>query len=363
MTYNSLPGLKFTETVATASVVDVTIPVPLFIVQTSSTITDLDGQITYYTGMDAFNELISGKGLTYTAEVIADTLIEYGNTAFYVYSIKTDTTQGFTDAVKATAHLLDVNRLIYIEETKSANANTVINKIAAIKAGLIDNASNGVFRTATIIPYGTVDDAVSNASSGTDEANCISSLTTILTATGNGRIEVALPDENAGIILGKCMSCDYADEPGRTPVDSAVHESSYNFDATQMLTLMNLGVLFLKPERSYGEYRYRICLGVNTGFKNNTADGLIVCRTVVDELLRRISYDAAPFVKAKETQQNEVLLQSIVDGIVDEFVTADNIYRDGTTLTVSGDGTVFQINGEIKPVRSAIAIEVNTTIQ
>lgn len=363
MTYTTLPGLKFTETVATASVVDVNAQVPLFIVQTSSTISDLDGQITYYTGADAFNTIVDSKGLTYSQAVIEQTLAEYGNTAFYVYSIKTDTSQGFTDAVKATAHLLDVNRLVYIEEAKSGGSNSITSKIAAIKNGLVDNASNGVFRTATIIPYGTVTDAVTNANSGTDEANAISSLTTILSANGNGRIEVAFPDENAGIVVGKCMASGYDDEPGRTPIESAINESSYNFDATQMLTLMNLGVLFLKPERSYGEYRYRICLGVNNGFKNNTADGLIVCRTVVDELLRRISYDASPFVKAKETQSNEVLLQSIVDGIVDEFVTADNIYRDGTSLTVSGDGNVFIVNGTIKPVRSAIAIEVNTTIQ
>ena len=362
MTFTRLPGLKFTETVA-SSVINEAENVPLFLIQTSEEITDLDNTISYFTGFDAFQTLVEGKGLTYTTKCIEQTLQEYGNTAFYVYSIKTDTALAFTNAIVSTAHLFDVTRIIYIEEAKSANSNNINAKIKAILMGLNQTSEGGAFRTGLIIPYGTTADAVANKAAATSKEDAlITSLTNTLQGVSNGKIEIALPDENAGIVTGKCMATEYNEDPGRTIIQSGLEESTYNFNATQMLQLLNLGVLFIWQERYAGGFQYKICYGVNTGVIDNKKDDLIVCRKVVDEVLRQIGFEAAGLTKAPETETNEKALQSLTDDVVNRFVTAEEIYRDGTTLTASGNGRVFQLNGKIKPIRSAHSIEVNTTI-
>lgn len=352
MTYNKLPGIVFTESVATSQVAAEDGNIPLFIIKATDDY-DLCGSINHFDSYSAFADVSAALEAPYTKQVIQDTLLEVGATEFYLYPVAFTNATTLTDTVAATAHLDDVKNMIYIEETAGTANTAIANCIASLKTGINTLESSGVFRRLYIVPYGTVHAA----------SNAVTSLTSILSATGDGRICCILPDENAGIVTGKCIVSPYNDEVGRTPVSSAVKESSYNFNAAEMLTLMNLGVLFLRRERGMGGYQYRICLGVTTSFKDNAADGLLVCRTVVDELLSRIGVEAQPFVKAKETDSNEVMLQSVVDAIVNEFVTNEDIYRDGTSLTVGGDGVNFTINGTIRPVRSAIAIEVNTTIQ
>lgn len=364
MTYNKLPGMYFSETISANSGLFEQTRAPLFIVQTSTTIATIDDQITHYTGIDAFKSIVEGKGLTQTVKYIEDTLTEEGQTEFYVYSIKTDTATAFTNAIKGTAHLEDITSVVYVEETKSATTNTIIQKIAAIKAGLDDNAENGVFRIAYIVPLGTVEDAVDNAESGTSaESACITSLTTILSGTGNGRICVPLPDENAGIIIGKCLATRYDEEPGYTGVNTSPAQSTYNFDHTQMITLQNTGVLFLRNESLNGINTYRINLGVTTSFKSSAADGLIVKRTTADEVLREIKQAGIAYVKAKETATSLAGLKNEVSRVITEFADEESIDKKATKLTVSdGGNNTFYITGTIMPTGSVIAIEVQTTL-
>lgn len=362
MTSSRLPGMYFQETVQNITNAEKDY-VPLFLIQTSTAIADLDEQITHYTGFDAFETKVAEKGLTYTSAMIEQVLQEYGNTEFYVYSIKTDTITGFTNAIKATSHLQNVKSITYIEETASANANKITDKIGAIKAGLIDNATNGVFREGFIIPYGTVSAAVEDAENTAPEAACITSLTSILTGEGHGRICCILPDENAGTCVGKCISANYDEEPGYTAIQSTLQTSTYNFDKTQMLTLENLGVIFIRLELLRGNIIPRINLGVTTGFKSNTADQLLVSRTIADEILRQIEYEGTPFVKAKEVESNVTVLQTVVDGIIDNFTKNESIIAEETAITVTDAGnSIFTITGTIKPIRSVIAIEVNTKV-
>ena len=363
MTSPKRPGIYFQETVQ-SNIRTEKDNVPLFIVQTSTAIEAIDDKITHYTGFDAFSSIATDKGLAQSLAYIEQTLLEYSNTEFYVYSIKTDTATAFTNAVKATAHLDDVSMIVYIEETASGNSNKITDKISALKTGLVDNAANGVFRIGYVVPYGTVSAAVEGASSGTSaEEACITSLTSILNANGSGRLCCVLPDENAGIILGKCISCAVDEEPGFTAITTTPQTSTYNFDNTQMITIQNLGVLFLARETIQGANQYRINLGVTTGFKDNTADGLIISRTIVDAILRQIKYVGDAFVKGKEVESNVVKLQGLVDSIIDNEVERERIIRDDTSLTVSDAGnSTFTIVGTIKPIRSIIAIEVNTKL-
>lgn len=362
MTYSKLPGVYFTETV-TQNTVFTEDEVPLFLVQTSTAISDIDNTITGYANFAAFETVAKNKGLTQTLKYMQDVLTESEHDNFYVYSIKTDTATGFTDAIKSTAHLTDVTSIIYVEEAKSAQANAITSKIAAIKAGVHDNAENGVFREAYIIPYGTVDDAVDNASNTTPEAAAVTAMTTITSGDGDGRICVVLPDSLAGCVVGHCIGSDYDEEPGFTALGLLDLTGVYNFDATQMLTLQNNGVLFVRQERLQGGNQYRINLGVTTSFKESSADGLIVCRTTVDAILRRIAFEGQAFVKAKESESNLAAFNSVISGIVTDFADEESINREGTALTVADAGnSTFTVTGTIQPIKSVIAIEVNTTI-
>jgi hypothetical protein len=130
-----------------------------------------------------------------------------------------------------------------------------------------------------------------------------------------------------------------------------------------MLTLQNIGVLFVRPERLQGINQYRINLGVTTSFKESSADGLIVCRTTVDAMLRRIAFEGQAFVKAKESESNLAVFNSVISGIIGDFAAEESVNRNGTKLTASDAGnSTFTVTGTIQPIKSVIAIEVNTTI-
>lgn len=363
MTNTNLTGVYFSETVSTYPEYSQE-KVPIFLVQTSTAISSIDDQLTKFTSFGAFSTIATNKGLAKTLEYIEDTLTEYGTGEFYVYSIKTDTSTAFTNCIKDMAHLRDCTSLTYVEETKSANTNTLANKISAIQSGLDYLYGLGLFIEGYIIPYGTISDAVSNKGSGvTSEEAVVTAFTSLLSGDGDGRLCVVLPDENAGIIVGKCLATPVGEEAGYAAPQTAPATSSYNFTYTQMVTLMNLGVMFIRGETRNGITTYRIELAVTTSFKSSAADGLLVSRLVADELLRRIEFDANGFIKDKETESNVDELQSCIDTIVDDFAKEELIYREGTNLTASDLGNMkFGIGGTIKPIRSIIEIDVSTTI-
>ena len=362
MTYSKLPGVYFTETV-TDNAEFTEDNVPLFLVQTSTAISSIDNKITSYTNFKTFETRAKDKGLTQTLKYMQDVLTESENDNFYVYSIKTDTSAAFTAAIESTAHLTDVTSIIYVEETKSAQANAITSKIGGIKSGLHSNAENGVFREGYIIPYGTVQDAIENAENTAPEAVIVTELTTITTGDGDGRICVALPDSLAGCVVGHCIGSDYDEEPGFEALGLLDLTGVYNFNATQMLSLQNMGVLFVRPERLQGGNQYRINLGVTTSFKESSADGLIVCRATVDAMLRRIAFEGQAFVKAKESESNLAAFNSVISGIIGDFAAEESVNRNGTKLTAADAGnSTFTVTGTIQPIKSVIAIEVNTTI-
>lgn len=363
MTYSKQPGVYFTESVSSTLLEPELERVPLFIVQTSTAIADLDGVITYYTGIDAFKEAVAEKGLTKTVKHIEQALIEYGGGNFYVFSIKTDTAAGFKEAITTTSHLRDVKFIDYFEETKSGSSNTITAKIGAIKEGVVDNAANGVFRKAFITPYGTISDAVENAENTTPEAAAITAYTSILSATGNGRVCAIFPDGNDGVLVGKCFKTQYDEDPGYLPVDSEVATSDFEFNATQIVALQNLGVMFLLPDSSSGVTRYYINLGVTTSFKDSLADGLFVSRTIVDELLNDVGNVCRAFVKAKDTEANLKQLNTEISNVIDTYVSEESVIKADTTISaVDAGNNVFQVSGKIRPVGCVIAIEVSTTI-
>lgn len=359
MTYNKLPGVYFTET-STTNVTSDQEYTPLFLIQTTTAIATIDEQLTEYTSFDDLATVCEGKGLTNTLDYIEDAILEGNINKFYVYSIKTDTAAGFTNAITGTAHVDDITSIIYVEETVSAN-NALSAKITAIKNAVEDNAENGAFRVAYIVPYATVEDAEED--NVAPEATCVSTLTTLLSGTGNGRICVTVPDTSAGTIIGKCISTPYDEEAGYTALETIQTSGLYNFTTDQMKTLQNLGVMFPRRETVQGVTQYRINLAVTTSFKESSGDGLLVSRTTADAVLREIGFKAQAFVKAKELETNAKQLEAETSNTIDSFVAEESIKRDGTSLVVADAGNnLFTISGQIQTVQSVIAIEVNTTI-
>lgn len=363
MTYSKLPGVYFTESVGTTQNYGAE-NVPLFFVQTSTAIADLDAKVTNFKDLKTFFNVTKGKGLTQTYKIIEQAILEYGNTEFYVYSIKADTRTAFIDAIKSTANLTDVSDVVYIEETKSGNTNTLAQKVEALQLGLADNAANGVFRQGYVVPYGTITDAVTEAENVMPPVTVVTQLSTLLAGDGNGRVCVIVPDSLCGTVLGHIFATRYNEEAGYTPLENINLSNVYDFDYTQMVTLQNLGVIFVRQEKIRGVEQYRINLAVTTSFKADSADGLLVSRRTADELLRQIGWTCQAFVKAQENEANRAALNTEINNVVTDFVNEGSIIKEGTVLTASDVGNyTFNVTGTIQPVKSVIAIEVDTTVQ
>ena len=362
MTYNKLPGVYFTETVGTNAEYGEE-NIPLFIVQTSSAIASMDAKVTHFTDLKTFYTAITGKGLNNSYRVIEDAILEYGNTEFYVYSIKTDTRTAFIDAIKSTANLTEVTDVIYIEETASVNNNILSQKMEALQLGLADNAQNGVFRQGYIIPYGTIAAAIEGAENVAPAATVVASLTSLLSGDGDGRVCVIVPDSCCGSVLGHIIATPYDEEAGYTPLENVHLNNMFDFDYNQMLTLQNLGVVFVRSEKVRGVEQYRINLAVTTSFKADSADGLLVSRRTADALLRELAWTCSAFVKAKENEASRAQLNGEIANIISDFAEEGSIVKADTKLTATDAGNfTFNVTGQIRPVKSVIAIEVNTTL-
>lgn len=362
MVYSKLPGVYFTETVGTITNYGAE-KVPLFILQTSSAIASLDGKVTRFTNLTAFNQAVRGKGLDKSYKYVEQAILEYGNTEFYVYSIKTDTKTAFIDAIKSTANLTEVSDVVYIEETASQGTNTLANKISALQDGLADNAANGVFREGYVIPYGTITDAIEDAENVLPSVTVVTQLTSLLSGDGDGRVCVVVPDTLAGTVVGHIFASNYDEEAGYTALENVDLTGLFDFDYTQMVTLQNLGVIFVRQEKIRGVEQYRINLAVTTSFKDDSADGLLVSRRTADELLRQVGYACQAFVKAQESESSVAALNAEINNVVADFVAEGSIIKADTVLTASDAGNyTFNVTGTIRPVKSVIAIEVDTTL-
>lgn len=332
-----------------------------FIVQTSTAISSIDDKLTLFETFDAFNTVANNKGLTKTLAFINDVLAATGHTRFYVYSVKTDTSAGFQAAVNSSSALKECQKFIYLEETASAQANPITAKISALNTACTNCYQFGAFRTAYVIPYATITAAVTAASSTPAETTVVSTFTTMLSGDGSGRIIMILPDGYSAM-MSTIINVGIEQDAGRPVVTGNPGTLTYTFTREQMITLQNLGVIFIRPDRVNGTMEYHINLGVTTSFKNSSADGLLISRLTADELLRQVDLAVRPFILDRENDANIVFVQSAVDAVVADFIE-EGYVTSTTGLTVSDAGnSTFAINGIITTTKSLIAIEVNTKI-
>ena len=363
MTYNKLPGIYFSETVTSIATDLDSSDVLTFIVQTSTEISSIDNKLTHFDSFDAFSTIATDKGLPKTLQFINDVLAATGHTEFYVYSVKTDTADGFKAAINSSSQYEENQKFIYFEETKSAQANGISAKSLSLATACHECYEFGSFRIAYVVPYGTIMDAVTNKAEGvTNESAVVTAFTSILTGSGDSRLVMILPDGYSAM-MSTIINVGYNVDAGYPVVSGDVGTLLFDFTRAQMLTLQNLGVCFLRRERVNRVDEYHVNLGVTTAFKSNTADQLLVARSIVDELLRQIKIRVRPFVLDKEMESNVAFVQTAVDEVVNEFVVNGDVLLAGTVLTVVDAGNMtFNITGSVQTIKSIVAINVDTTI-
>jgi len=375
MTYSKLPGVYFSETVTSQpEEIDPTIDyVPLFVVQTSTEIEQIDDKLAYFEGLEALHTLVDGKGLTKSVETIEKTLTQYKTNRFYVYNIHTDTSASINTIISNCVNKKEIIDVVLIEETKSAQANNINTKIKALQSALNNNFENGAFRTAIILPYGTVADAVANKGENDKTSTVvINTLTTAFNGVTDGRIIGVVPDEQImGAMTGQILASPFYRESGFDAIEFN-GTLDYEFDYNEMLTLQNMGICFAREESRNGVKQYHINLGVTTSFANSSADGLIKARKTVDEVLRRVGAECENLIKSEDVETSNVFIQSECDAVINDFIENRYILKstvtDGVTYTSKLTASVvdkFTINvtGTIIPSGCLIAVNVNTTIR
>ena len=361
---HELSGVYFSETVST---IDSDIAVDeeeevCFIVQTSTAIPTLDNQLKYYTNIGSFKTATNNKGLTKTVAFMERTLALAGKTTFYVYSVKTDTQAGFQEAVTCSTDIKEIRKIIYYEETASSNNNTIADKMAALTTACHTTYTYGGFRIAYVIPAATIEAAVAGAENVSPSATVVSTFTSLLTGEGDGRLAIMVPDASANV-MSTIISTPFDEDPGKYFLNGTVGELTYQFTREQMKTLLNLGVIFIRPRRRGGVINYKLEGGITTAFKSDKADGTLSARQTADELLHQCDLSLEEIINDKEITGNVNDAQTVCDDVIAEFVKNEYVTQAGTQLKAVDAGDMkFTISGKIQTIKPLRTIEVNTTI-
>lgn len=365
MTYGKLPGVYFTESVS--RITTPTAKAPLFIVESATALATVDDQLVSYINLDAFKAVFTAKAFEPIVTFISNALTEAGlqNARFYVYKATAGTTSSFSSILVDSSNVDEIEDVFYLEGVTGTEQSTLENKVKGLKAGAATCYLNGVNRICYIIPQKTIEAAIADKTEGqTDEAAVVAKFSELTTGVDSGRIAYILPDDG-DIISGRVIDSDYNEEVGYYAFNTAASTPTYNFNYSQMVTLQDGGVMFIRGERLRGSVVYRVNLGVSTSFATNAADGLLVCRRIADEVLRQVKDVLDGYVKTpNDIDGGLVQLQVEVDTVIDRFVDAGEVFGEDTELIVEEGANDYEFNvtGTIRPVRSTIAINVNTTI-
>jgi hypothetical protein len=96
-----------------------------------------------------------------------------------------------------------------------------------------------------------------------------------------------------------------------------------------------MGCIVVAPHYVRGDSEYRIEVGVTGSFKQDKADGLLMCRSIADALLRDIKTECEEYLKQKLTTNTISLLQVDIDSVIADYVASQDVVQDGTKLTQS----------------------------
>lgn len=200
---------------------------------------------------------------------------------------------------------------------------------------------------------------------------------------------IALTNEQSGVqysrigicepyLFGKTIAricCTPANtEPGYLVYRSVEPETFKARTKAQMLNLQNAGIIFNRDEHINGNVYPKMNLCVATSFAATTrpADALFHARFNADALLRDVFEACYAQIKANESASNLAYLQTRINKIVNDRVSAEEMVKyderteAGTKLTVKesdADPYSLIITGQIQPIKCTIAIEVEATVK
>ena len=142
----------------------------------------------------------------------------------------------------------------------------------------------------------------------------------------------------------------------------------------QMLALQNAGIIFGRDEHVNDEVYPKMNLCVATSFRKTArpADSLFHARFNADDLLREVFSACYKQIKANESVTNIAYLQTRINKIVNDRVSAEEMIKwdektgQGTKLTVTqsnDDPYSNVVSGQMHPQKCTIAINVTATLK
>lgn len=142
----------------------------------------------------------------------------------------------------------------------------------------------------------------------------------------------------------------------------------------QMLALQNAGIIFGRDEHVNDEVYPKMNLCVATSFRKTArpADSLFHARFNADDLLREVFSACYKQIKANESVTNIAYLQTRINKIVNDRVSAEEMIKwdektgQGTKLTASqsnDDPYSIVVSGQMHPQKCTIAINVTATLK
>ena len=142
----------------------------------------------------------------------------------------------------------------------------------------------------------------------------------------------------------------------------------------QMLALQNAGIIFGRDEHVNDEVYPKMNLCVATSFRKpaRPADSLFHARFNADDLLREVFSACYKQIKANESVTNIAYLQTRINKIVNDRVSAGEMIKwdektgQGTKLTVTqsnDDPYSIVVSGQMHPQKCTIAINVTATLK
>jgi hypothetical protein len=363
MTSTRLSGVYISEETSQIHIVNPAIAdAPLFILE-SSNMANHNDEIHECKTIAQLELRTQDANIPKSVEIMKNLIIESGIQKWYMTNQRTVTKNGFKQTVINSESLDDCQTIIYIEENLSTEPAIGV-KIEGISEGVQDNLENGVVREAYIIPYGTVKNAIDTAENTTPSASSLASLITTTQGINDGHICFINPFTMPGQSMGGIIATEYDEEIGKYEIQNVDLTEFIEYNKTQMLALENAGVNFVRPKTVYGEKSYPLNYGVTSSYQNNSTDGVLIRRRIVNELLREIKREAEAVIYEKDVSRVASDLQNVLGTVISTFAKNECIVQKETKLTVSQqeneDG--FEVTGYVKPVGSVHHVLVNMKI-
>ena len=187
------------------------------------------------------------------------------------------------------------------------------------------------------------------------------------------RVGLCVP-ELFGKTMARICCTPYSIEPGYYVYRSVNPNVFERRTAEKALQLQSKGVIFNRDEYINGDKYPKLNLCVSLAFNSaeRPADSLFHARFNADDLLREVFSACYTQIKANESSTNLAYLQSRINKIVNDRVSAEEMIKynvkteEGTILKVvqsTEDPYTLIVTGQIQPQKCTVAIKVEAEVR